>query len=70
MLLLDVKVEKIDEVLEDSYVIKTTHFYGNKDQGDICATSSAGDEIQSVGVKDDELSTAIITVKGIWIASD
>ena len=30
------------------------------------AASSAGDEIQSVGVTDDELSTAIITVKGIY----
>ena len=54
----------MDEVLKDSYMIKTT---GNKDQRDICAVSSAGNEIQSVGVKDDELPTAIITVKGIAI---
>jgi hypothetical protein len=62
MLLLDEKVETVVEAL-DSDVIKTTHFDVDKDQME---ASSAGDETQSVGVKDDELPTqsAVNTVKG------
>jgi hypothetical protein len=49
----------------DSDAIKTTHFDVDKDQMEV---SSAGDETQHIGVKDDELPTqsAIITVKGTY----
>jgi hypothetical protein len=50
------------DTLEDSDGI---HFDGDKDQSDTCAASSAGDETRSVGVQDNELPTAMITVKGI-----
>jgi hypothetical protein len=62
--ILDGMVEILVKVLKDS--IKTTQFNIDKDQNDICTASSAGDEIQSAGVKRDELPTAIIAVKGMW----
>jgi hypothetical protein len=59
-------VEKLAEALKDSGMIKTTHLDSDKDQSDIYTTSSAaGDETQSVEVK--ELPAAIITVNGMWI---
>jgi hypothetical protein len=58
-------VEKPAEAPKDSGMIKTTHFDGDKDQSDICTTSSPGDEIQSIGIKD--LPTAVITMKGMTL---
>ena len=52
-------------IQKDSDMIKLTQLDGDKDQSDICAASSAGDETQSAGVTHDELPTATITVKGI-----
>jgi hypothetical protein len=57
-------VEILVKALKDS--IKTTQSNVDKDQSDICIASSAGDEIQSAGVKHDELPSAIIAVKGMW----
>ena len=53
------------KVLKDSDMIKSTQLDGDKDQSDLCAASSIGDETQSAGVTHDELPTASITVKGI-----
>ena len=46
---------------EDSDIIKTTHLDDDKKQTGVCADSSVGDEMQSVGV---EKNTTMITVKG------
>ena len=46
-------------------MIKSTQLAGDNDQSDLCAASSAGDEIQSAGGTHDELPTASITVKGM-----
>ena len=51
------------EALEDSDMIKATQL--DKDQSDLRAASSAGDETQSAGVTHDELPMASITVKGM-----
>ena len=54
------------KALKGPYMIKTTHL-DVKHQTEICAASSAGDETQSLGVKDNEFLTAtIITVKGMY----
>jgi hypothetical protein len=53
------------EPVKNSGVIKATHSDADKHQTDICAASSDY-ETQSVGVKHDELPTAIITVKGMY----
>jgi hypothetical protein len=66
---LDGNVEKLAEAVKDSVGIKITHFDGDRDQSDICAASYIiGDE--SVGVKDDELPTVTIVVKGTIIIHD
>jgi hypothetical protein len=54
-------MKKMAEAVMVCDVVKTTHYDGDKDQMD---TSYAG---LSVGGKDDELPTAIITVKGMYI---
>ena len=65
-LILDGNVEKMAEALKDSDMIKATQLDGDKDQSDLCAASSAGDETQSAGVIHDELPVASITVKGMY----
>ena len=45
---------------EDSDIIKTTHLDDDRKQIDVCTDSSVGDEMQSVGVK----QNTMITVKG------
>ena len=46
---------------EDSDIIKTTHLDDDRKQTDVCTDSSVGDEMQSVGVRQ---NTTMITVKG------
>ena len=55
---------------KDSDIIKTIQLDDDKDQSDTGVTSSAGNETQSAGVTHDELPTASITVKGMYIVID
>jgi hypothetical protein len=65
-------VEKPAKAMKDCYGIQTTHFDIDKDQTGICAASTAGEKVQSVGAKHDEFPTATIVVRGMyckWIAT-